>query len=170
MLRRILLFSMTVTLAGCASNADAPNGNRLPAEASAILDKATEIELLSLDPSVVLNDKDGQPAPKPGVKKLHGWDILGQTTIKDAEQRKQVKEALLKGISDSDGTVADCFDPRHGLRASHDGKTVELVICFRCLQLQVYVDGKRSPTVLTTRSPQAVLNALLKKAKIPIAD
>src|SRR5262249_42133996 len=126
----------------------------------AILDKAQQYELISLDPSREGDDKDKD--------KFHGWKVLGQTAFKDADLRKKVLDALVKGIQENDGIAAACFNPRHGLRAVHDGKTVDLVICFECLQVQVFVDGKKSG-VLTSESPQPLLDMILKDAKVPLA-
>ena len=69
---------------------------------------------------------------------------------------------------DSKGLVAGCFNPRHGIRATAGGKTVELVICYECLSMKVYVDGKAKRAVLTTSSPAIVFNQALKDAKVPL--
>ena len=90
--------------------------------------------LISLDPN--LEPKDGKDADR-----FHGWKVLGQTTIKDADVRKKVLDAVLKGIQENKGEAANCFQPRHGLHATHEGKTVDLVICFECLQIRAYGDG-----------------------------
>src|SRR5262245_44881959 len=95
--------------------------NKFPDDVLKVLEKADSYELLSLDPGVK------------GVKGgFHGWKVLGKTTVKDKKVRGQVLAALKKGVADSDGRVAKCFIPRHGVRATHGGKTVELVICFEC--------------------------------------
>lgn len=145
--------------------------NAMPAEAQAILEKATPYELLSLEPSGSDDDEDKDKK----VEKFHGWRVLGKTAVKEADARKTVLTALVKGMAENDGSAAKCFNPRHGLRAVHDKKTVDLVICFECLQVEVYVDGKqvhpagaRGP-FLTSESPQPTLDMLLKDAKVPLA-
>lgn len=134
----------------------AERGNKLPADAQAILDKAEQFELFSLDP-------DRRHADAKDKDSFQGWKVLARTTVKDAEVRKKVLAALTKGMADSDGTVANCFNPRHGLRATHDGKTLDLVICFECKRIEVVVDGKKSG-VRTTASPQSVLGDVLMAA------
>jgi hypothetical protein len=132
--------------------------NKLPEAVTAALDKAESIELYSLDPN--------NPTEKPKDGGFHGWKVLGKTTVtKDAKERSL--KALYKGIADNDGKVAACFIPRHGVRVTHDGKTFDLVICFECLQIQVFEGDKRSG-VLVTRGPQPTLDKILTDAKVPL--
>ena len=76
--------------------------------------------------------------------------------------------ALKKGVEENDGTVANCFNPRHGIRATHEGNTVELVICFECLSMQAYLGAERSGA-LTTASPERTFDDVLRAAKVPLA-
>ena len=89
-------------------------------DARAVLEKATEWELLALDPC------ERRPDPKNAFR---GWKILGKATVKDAVARKALLAALDKGVADhaekrrkerEKGLVTEtgCFQPRHGLRAS----------------------------------------------------
>jgi len=77
--------------------------------------------------------------------------------------------ALLKAM-EGDIQPAKCFDPRHGIRATHEGKTVELVICFQCAQFNVYVgaDGE-GKHLLIGKGPEPALDKVLKDAGIPKA-
>jgi hypothetical protein len=132
---------------------------QVPQPAGSILDKAESFELFSLNPKPVPQDDKGT---------FHGYKILGSTVIKDAATRKKIKDAFDKGVKEHDGSVAGCFIPRHGIRATHDGKTVDLVICFQCLQVMEYLDGKQGKGFLVSRSPQPVFNAVLEAAKVPL--
>jgi hypothetical protein len=114
------------------------------------------IELLSLDPKEA-KEKEG----------FHGYKVLGSVKLEKKADREKLLKAFYKGIDDSDGSVAACFIPRHGLRAKVDGKTVEIVICFQCLSMKVYVDGKPG-SALTTGSPAATFNDILKEKKVPL--
>lgn len=134
--------------------------NKLPEAARTILEKAEQFELLSVDPKPQKEDeKDG----------FHGHKVLGKTAVKDADVRKQLVEALVKGM-EGEITPAKCFNPRHGIRATHDGKTVELLICFECAQLQVY-DGPagQGKFLLVSKAPEPVFDKVLQDAKIPKA-
>lgn len=121
-----------------------------------ILENAEHFELYSLNPAK--EDKDG----------FHGSTVLGKTLVKEAKTHKQIIAALYKGLADSDGTAALCFIPRHGIRATHKGKTVDVLICFECYQAQFHMGGK-SETETLTRSPEKVFDEVLKKAGVPLA-
>jgi hypothetical protein len=135
------------------------SADQMPPLAQAALEKTDTFELLSLDPD---------PEKKTRKDGFHGWKVLGQTLIKDAKVRKDLVAAFKKGVEENDGIVADCFIPRHGIRIKHEGKTVDLVICFQCLKVYLYVDGKREKGFLVTRSPQPLFNQVLKSAGVPL--
>lgn len=134
-------------------------GNVVPAAVREALAGAKSLELYSLDPS------HQEEVPKDN---FHDWKILGKTSIEDAGQRKQLVSALQNGVAESFGAAAACFNPRHGIRALHEGKTVDLVICFECFQVQIYV-GDEQDSVLLTDSPQSVFDKLLSDAGVPLA-
>jgi hypothetical protein len=134
---------------------------KIPAAVKTILEKADAYELFSLDP--------GSREEKP-KDTFQDWKVLGKTRVDKAETRKQLVAALEKGITDNPDSVANCFEPRHGIRATHQGKTVDLVICFRCAQIQVFLDGKRvEPDILTWKTQEPVFDQVLKDAKVPLA-
>jgi hypothetical protein len=133
---------------------------KLPADVGKALEEADRLELYSLDPS--------KPAAETDKDAFHGYKVLGKTTVK-ADARKDLVAAVLKGVADSDGSMADCFEPRHGVRAVRDGKTYDLVICFHCLQIEAYAGDKKLPTTPTARSPEPALDGLLKDAGVPLA-
>jgi hypothetical protein len=161
---RRLLCTTAVALAllpfGLGAIGEDKKDNRLPDKAKAVLDKADQIVLFSLEPDDRKKVKDG----------FHGWMVLGQTTVKDADVRSQILTALYQGIAKSDGNGAKCFDPRHGIRATADGKRVDLVICFECNWVYVYYDNdeNRQHVAVTTREPQVVLDKTLKNAGVPL--
>ncbi|HJZ58287.1 MAG TPA: hypothetical protein VKE74_25315 [Gemmataceae bacterium] len=153
-----VVVALAVPVSACAAD------NKLPAAAQVVLDKAEQFELLSLDP---------KPVPKADQDKeknvFHGYRVLGKTTVKDAT-RNTLLAALDKGIKDADPNLAaGCFNPRHGIRATHDGKTVDLVICFECLAIVVYVDDKSERGPHVTGSPQEAFDKVLKAANVPLS-
>jgi len=146
-----------VTWIGTVDGQDKPSSKDL----KPLFEKADAIELYSLDPSF----DDKEPDPKKG---FHGWKVLGKTTVKDAKMRKKIVEALYQGLADSDGTAAKCFNPRHGVRVTVDGKTADIVICFECLQMQFHA-GEASKTETTTRTPEKLIDEVLTAAGVPLA-
>jgi hypothetical protein len=62
-----------------------------------------------------------------------------------------------------------CFNPRHGIRVTQDGITADLLICFECFQIMVYVSGEKEQRVLVTDSPVPVFNQMLQESNVPLA-
>jgi hypothetical protein len=133
-------------------------GNPLSPTANKILEEAVTLEFFSLDPT--------PPKEKPR-EEFHGWKVLGKTVVKNRATRTQLLEALRQGIADNTGIAAACFNPRHGIRAKADGKTLDLVISFECLSMQLYLDDKRT-SVLTADTPQGTFDKILKAAGVPL--
>lgn len=122
--------------------------------------------------SLILYSIDGRDFP-PGKEpiteeKFHRYPVLGKVEIKDPDKRKAIITALKKGISESgDGAMADCFWPRHAIKLTENGKTIDYVICFECSRIYIYSGGsiERKPT---TSKPQSVFNKHLQDANVPL--
>jgi len=133
--------------------------NEIPKGAREAFEKAAEFDLYSLDPS--------QGRKNEGGGSFHGWKVLGKTTLKGADA-KTVREAVEKGRKDSNGLVAACFNPRHGIRFTVDRKTYDFVLCYECLSAEVYDGGDELGRFLTTSGPADTLNKVLRAAKVPL--
>ena len=133
--------------------------NKLPADVVDILSKAEQFELLSLDPN-----SEGDKSKDA----FHEYKVLGKTAVKDAEARKKLIESLTKGM-EGEIRPAKCFNPRHGIRATHDGKTVDLVICFECHQFGLFSGAGEVTGFLVDKSPEPAFDKVLKDAGIPKA-
>ncbi len=101
--------------------------------------------------------------------------MLGRTTVKDADARKALTGAVLKGVAASGRPLHppgrwEIENTRHGLRAVYDGHTYDFVICFHCLQIQVYVGKALLDTTPTTTSARPALNKILKDAGAPVEE
>jgi hypothetical protein len=156
-----LLFLSLLGYAVPAARAnEVPNqkDNQIPAAVREALDKAEGVTLLSLDP----DPKEGEKA----AQQFHGWKVLGKTEVKDKAARAQLIAALVEGASKKGLEPAKCFEPRHGLRLTHKGKTVDLVICFQCAQVRV--KGISQQDFLISRFPQPTLDKILKDAGVPL--
>jgi hypothetical protein len=152
------LFAVLLFVAGPERFEEEMDESSLPAKARTILEKAEQLELYSLDPVQAKKDDS-----------FRGWKVLGKTTVKGDAARKQIVNPLLEGIAKSDGG-ARCFIPRHGIRATFDGKTVDLVICFECSWVYVFYDKdeKRQASVATAPSPQPSFDGVLAEAKVAL--
>lgn len=169
------LAAMALVLASCTSGSPAADeaktattpvseplpelGGRMPAEAHAVLTDAGSMQLLRLDPHRL------EEQPK-GPAKFHGYAILGETELATPESRHEAIFHIYQGIADKqDDMVAACFNPRHGIRATKDGQQVDLVICYQCLSLEVYLGSDdRFTRVLTASHPGWRLNAIIARA------
>lgn len=139
-------------------NAEIEQYRRLPEGAKAILEQVDQLEVWSLHPE----PPEGQVA-----EKFHRCAVLGKTVVNNAEMRGKVIAAVHKGVAESQG-VAGCFKPRHGIRATRNGQTVDLVICFECLWMDVHVGGKHF-AVWTSPSPELILDRVLGDAQVRLA-
>jgi len=138
-----------------------PDGNKLPDNVQRVLDKADQIELLTLDPRVFRDDvKDG----------FYGTQILGKTVLKDADTRKKILTALKKGIQEiKERQESAAFYPRYAIRATHKKTTVGLMISFDPPVILVYVGEQHTAQVFTTASPEPAFDQVLRDAKVRIA-
>ena len=155
-INRVLVIAVVIVL---AAGSRARGENIIPDELKTLLEKADKFELISLSPEYLKE--------KP-VDGFHGWKVLGRTTVKDADARKTLLAAFEKGVAENKGEVARCFDPRHGIRATHGDKTVDLVICFECYQVKVFAGDDLKTDFLVTRSPQPAFDKVLTDAKVPL--
>lgn len=133
---------------------------RLPEAVRDVLAHADRFELVSLNP-------DGGPTREEG--RYWGWRVLGSTVVGSPTDRQELLAALETGIAENTGWVAACFDPRHGIRASRGGDSLDLVVCFECAQIYIYSDGKRAESVLVSGSPEPVFDRILTAAGVELA-
>ena len=112
---------------------------------------------------------------RPGEKYEDGyfggeWRSLGHVEITGKKTKSALLAAFYDGIAQSTGQPL-CFEPRHGLRAIRNGKTVDFVICFHCVQMQVF-DGttENPPYVGISNSPKKFFNDLLQQDGVPLAS
>lgn len=155
---RIAMLLLIVTLTSCTK--EKVPVNKLPAHASEALHNATTFELFSLDPSEREKEADSS--------NFHGWPILGSTKITDIKTRDRVLAALEAGVSENDGRVAACFDPRHGIRVKYKGAQQDFVICFQCYSGLWYTNDKQNESFTLTNSPQPTFDRVLKNASVPL--
>ena len=128
-----------------------------------VLSAANRFEILALQPNPL------EPAPAGALGDFHGFAILSRAAVPDPATREQILAQVYRGIHASDGTVAACFNPRHGIRAERAGKVVDLVICYECLVLHVHADGKQDG-VTTTQAPGRALTRVFAARGVTVAQ
>lgn len=133
--------------------------NVLSADAQNVLNGAETLELFALSP-----EKGSERAPT--RETFHGYVVRGKFRVTDQTQRMEVVEAIQQGIKGSNGRVAMCFIPRHGLRVKKGTSQLDMIICYECRKIEVHHDGKPD-AVATTATSEAKLNELLHNAEIP---
>jgi hypothetical protein len=132
--------------------------NVIPATAAAILEQADHFELLSLNPDQRRKAAEGD---------FHGYRVLGTAVISDTETRKKLVSTFKKAVAENQGTIAACFNPRHGIRVTRNEKLADFVICFECNQVQVF--GEVQGTFMITNSAQPPFDNILRSGGVPWA-
>ncbi len=147
--------------------------NLFPNGARQILEGSPQLTLFSINPGAedydtIENVKD--------VPLFHGHWILGQTIISDPA----AKAALLASFYDGFVAPPDprglkqiglgCFNPRHGLRIVKNGKTVDLLICFGCMQVETYINDRQlARHARINEAPREKFNEILTAAQMPLS-
>jgi hypothetical protein len=148
----VFLVLLAGFVCGCSSKT-------IPPDVRKALETGSQFEIFSLDPN-----SRGEKSESA----FHGRRVLGKTAVEDAATRKKLVSALQQGVREHDGSVANCFNPRHGIRVVHEGATVDLVICFECYQVQSYAGGQSGSHFLVSRSPQTAFDQTLRDAAVPL--
>jgi hypothetical protein len=137
---------------------------RIPSAVRQTLENADQLELLSVQTLLPL----GKGMVKiPPVGAFHDYPVLGSTRITDASARQKLVAAFYRGAT-AKTEAARCFNPRHGIRATGEGRTVDLLICFECGQVRAYVAGEMTASFRIARSPQPLLDQILRDAGVPL--
>lgn len=104
------------------------------------------------------------------VARFHGQPVLGTARVDDLATRDLILQLVERGIEASDGTVAACFDPRHGISVAIDGATIDFLICYECLSMEVYRNGERADGHLTVEAVEPELTRLFEDHGLVIAE
>jgi hypothetical protein len=128
-------------------------------DAQELFKKAERLEVYSLGP--ISKDRTKE--------RFKVRSILGKTEVTDAKTRDKVIQALLEGSKETNETGGKGIQAQHGIRATHDGKTVELLIFFDSPYVHVFGPNDQVRRVFqTSGTPQKILDQILTDAKVPL--
>lgn len=105
--------------------------------------------------------------PAEGERTLRGYPVVTSVTLADAGRRAALLEEVYHGVLDR-ASPARCFSPHHALAAEHDGHRAEVVICFKCSQLEVWLDGAKAGQATTGPRASRAFEALLGPIRDPL--
>ena len=141
-----------------------------PNDTRFVLEQSEKLTLFSVNPSP--GDYD-EPVSALRRAMFHNHGVLRKTVVSGpakSELLASFDDGLVPLSKNGLKQIAMCFNPRHGIRAVHGGKTVDLVICFECLQFEVYENGKPlKRAVPITDAPQPAFNRALAQASVRLA-
>ncbi len=141
------------------ANAFPKTYDTLPEVYRTTLEQADSFELFSLHPEPLSgNIRRGRSKdPLPFIGHFHDYEILADISVREVEDRKSLISAFYQSIEENDGMAADCFNPRHGIRVTQAGKSVDFLICFECYQFKAF-NGKEKVGGLLMDSAAPVFN------------
>lgn len=118
-----------------------PIDKLLTAEHQQIFQKAEKITFLRIGKEIAENIKFEEPKFQKINEKgsFHGYEITETVEIENADSRQNFVDYLFN--ESIEFPAMRCFLPRHGFRATANGKTVEILICFECNHFYAF-DGK----------------------------
>lgn len=158
---RAVLVAWVLGLGACSGSQT--EGGERPSGVLAALADADSVEVLALHPYPYQLEKDGGD-----LEQFHGYGILGRASLGNQASGNELVALIERGIEASNGMVAACFNPRHGLSVTVGGVDWDLLICYECLSMQVYRDGKKQDGHLTAELVEPKVSAIYRAAGLVI--
>lgn len=165
-----------------------PQKQEIPAPVKEVWDAAEGWTLYSLAPEQKIPAPDAtrsktkakpvkKPAAKPPTKKrdveapFHGVVVLGKRELKKDEAiAVGLKEAMYASM-EKGGKPARCFIPHHGVRAVAGDKTLDLVICFTCHYMDIYLNGEKlGQRMVIDPAPFSAFDQALAEVQVPMGQ
>jgi len=147
---------------GLLSDEDLSSSRAISKSVEREVASAKSIELVSLSPT----------PPSPAVASfgsLGGFAILGAAVTSDKGEIAQIARSLARGIRTTDGFMAMCFNPRHAIRYTVDGKPVVVLVCFECQRGEILHAGDKT-VFLTSRVPEAGWDRIFSRHGLPKSE
>lgn len=147
---------------GSCSGSTTEGGERPDGVLAALVD-AVRVEILALHPYPYQLEEDGEE-----LEQFHGYGILGRVSLGSQADGNELIALIERGIEASNGMVAACFNPRHGLQLTVDGAIWDILICYECLSMQVYRNGKKQNGYRTAELIEPRASAIYRAAGLVI--
>lgn len=165
---RSLAFLIGCALAAACGSAngspqDRPAPGEMQAEVHKALAAAESATLYALHPYP--HETEGEEWAEHA--RLDDYVVLDQAEV-DAATARKVLTLVYDGIEASDGRVAACFNPRHGIRVSGPSGDYDLVICYECLSMQIHHDGEFVQNLLTAEATEKALTPIWAEAGLEL--
>jgi hypothetical protein len=127
-----------------------------------LLVEARAVDLIALDPN---------STPSNNSERFHDyrWRALGRATIRDTSEIKALAEAFRGGCREGGDWFA-CFEPRHAIHFNNAGHEVELVVCFECTQVWLFLDSSAQQEHTISKSARETFDRVFKTAGLEIAQ
>ena len=132
--------------------------------------QSTSIELFSLEPVDIRNPRS-KLIKKVAKGVFHNYYILGKASFASDDARKKLLSPFYQAVIDAhkkDSSPAKCFQPRHGLRIHHQGKKMDLVICFQCHRFLLFADFAKQRGFSIEHTFSQNFTKALTAQKIPV--
>jgi hypothetical protein len=99
-------------------------------------------------------------------KMFHGFIILGKAEITDRNEQRALLRAFARGVRENDSEEGTCFVPRHALHIEEGGRSMDLTICFHCLQVETR-GFNNDNHFLVSRSPEPTFERSIVAHHLP---
>ncbi len=186
--RQVAAVSCIVAIAGCGPSHDEIDIRLLPGvdvssvqfspEVEHAIENAESLSIVSLNPWGWEAENTPFDETIPTGNQTRRWKILGEGEINE-DQVGEVLHAMKAGIAlfkdpvhdDPAATaVPSCFNPRHAIRIQTDAELFEILICFECMQIEVFNNGERIGGHLTSAAPRVYFEQLVIDAGLPAPE
>lgn len=89
--------------------------------------------------------------------------------ITDEDDKKEILETFYKDASTKD-SPANCYEPHHSIRATYQGKTIKVEICFSCAKFYVKSEfGNFEGTIVReNRKSENLLNQIIESKSVKL--
>jgi hypothetical protein len=148
-LRFLVGFALVLMVVGCGRSGELLD-QAVPPDLQHVLDEPDRVTLYTL-----LTTQDVEDFDKAGInyeelpRYLTGSDlhsvaeecrILGQTEL-DSEDAGQLISTFTRAVNNGEKVGVACFQPHHAIRVEKGGATLDILICFKCMNYLVLPGG-----------------------------